>query len=199
MNPARALREFGLRVIVPFQWLFVRLSKPFSLPLVIIALVYFFLVFPALVNWLIPKLISFPLSAAHNHLETILSGHSGFWYKAASIFLAIVFLDIILIASALMTLAVAIAGILLSHLLAGQFYLHYRRFRAKPIEPPVPVGPLRSAASETRAPDPTNPLAMYKRIGIILSGGGAKGAYQPGAMKAIHDFLEEHNAHDKVR
>ncbi len=37
------------------------------------------------------------------------------------------------------------------------------------------------------------------RIGIILAGGGAKGAYQAGALKAIHEFLEANNALDKVR
>lgn len=37
------------------------------------------------------------------------------------------------------------------------------------------------------------------RIGIILAGGGAKGAYQAGAMKAIYEFLEANNALDRVR
>jgi NTE family protein len=37
------------------------------------------------------------------------------------------------------------------------------------------------------------------RIGIILAGGGAKGAFQAGAMKAIYEFLEENNGLDKVK
>jgi predicted acylesterase/phospholipase RssA len=37
------------------------------------------------------------------------------------------------------------------------------------------------------------------RIGLILAGGGAKGAYQAGAMKGIHEFLEKSNVLDKVR
>lgn len=37
------------------------------------------------------------------------------------------------------------------------------------------------------------------RIGIINAGGGAKGAYQAGALKAIYEFLEENNALDKVK
>jgi predicted acylesterase/phospholipase RssA len=44
-----------------------------------------------------------------------------------------------------------------------------------------------------------NPLDAYHSIGIILSGGGAKGAYQAGALKAIHQFLTLHDAHHKVR
>ena len=37
------------------------------------------------------------------------------------------------------------------------------------------------------------------RIGLILSGGGAKGVYQAGAMKAIHEFLESYGALGKVK
>lgn len=36
-------------------------------------------------------------------------------------------------------------------------------------------------------------------IGIILGGGGAKGAYQAGALKAIYEFLQSYNALGKVK
>ena len=39
----------------------------------------------------------------------------------------------------------------------------------------------------------------HKKIGIILAGGGAKGAYQAGAMKAIYEFLNEHKALENVK
>ncbi len=45
----------------------------------------------------------------------------------------------------------------------------------------------------------SNTLDRYNSIGIILAGGGAKGAYQAGALKAIYDFLSKHDAHHKVR
>lgn len=38
----------------------------------------------------------------------------------------------------------------------------------------------------------------FRRIGLVLSGGGAKGIYQAGAMRAIHDFLAEHDSLDAV-
>ena len=38
-----------------------------------------------------------------------------------------------------------------------------------------------------------------ERIGIILAGGGAQGAYQAGALKAIHEFLRDYNALHKVK
>src|SRR5207245_2621844 len=42
-----------------------------------------------------------------------------------------------------------------------------------------------------------NPLARYQSIGIILAGGGAKGAYQAGALKAINKFLRNNDALSK--
>jgi hypothetical protein len=36
-------------------------------------------------------------------------------------------------------------------------------------------------------------------IGIILPGGGARGVYQAGALKAVYDFLRDYNALGKVR
>jgi predicted acylesterase/phospholipase RssA len=41
-------------------------------------------------------------------------------------------------------------------------------------------------------------LDQYRRIGIVLAGGGAKGAYQAGAMRAIWEYLEEHGALQRV-
>lgn len=62
-------------------------------------------------------------------------------------------------------------------------------------------GPPRMTVHAPAAPRPgAGPLlARYQRIGIILAGGGAKGAYQAGAMRAIWEFLEEHSALDRVR
>ena len=37
-----------------------------------------------------------------------------------------------------------------------------------------------------------------KRIGIVLAGGGASGAYQAGALKAIYEFLRDYEVLDKV-
>jgi NTE family protein len=47
--------------------------------------------------------------------------------------------------------------------------------------------------------DRQNPLRRFSRIGIILAGGGAKGAYQAGALTAIYEFLDVHKAHAKVQ
>jgi predicted acylesterase/phospholipase RssA len=180
------------RVLVPFHWLFVRLPRPFTLPLVVFLLLYFFLLFPALVSGLGYLLVSFLALVARNNP---LSNQPGIWPTILTVIAGIVLLDINLIASALITLSLAIVGILFSHWLAGRFYKIYRHFRAKAFRPHVPLGP----RSNHIAKDADNPLAKYKRIGIILSGGGAKGAYQAGAMRAIYEFLEEYDAHKNVQ
>lgn len=89
------------------------------------------------------------------------------------------------------------AGLAVAALLAGALLASYnlaavlyRRIRPRPavrVHPPVDA-----------TPGDGSRLDGFRRIGIILAGGGAKGAYQAGAMKAIHEFLEEHGALDRV-
>jgi NTE family protein len=68
--------------------------------------------------------------------------------------------------------------------------LVYRRTRSRPeVASVVLTEPERGTGTR---------LDQFKRIGIVLAGGGAKGAYQAGAMRAIHEFLEENNALDRV-
>jgi NTE family protein len=58
-----------------------------------------------------------------------------------------------------------------------------------------------AAAIPHRPQEPAhgNRLDNVKKIGIVLAGGGAKGAFQAGAMKAIYRFLAENNALHKVK
>ena len=48
-------------------------------------------------------------------------------------------------------------------------------------------------------PAGTSALGRYDRIGIILAGGGAKGAYQAGSLAAVHGFLDRRGALGNVR
>jgi len=82
--------------------------------------------------------------------------------------------------------ALFVLGLILSYNLAALFY---RATRGTP----------RVAVHEPARRRPTvHPLMKYKRIGLILAGGGAKGAYQAGAMRAIWEFLEDQGALDRV-
>ncbi len=192
----RILKLFSRRVLIPFDWLLVRLPLEFSIPLLLVAALYFFCFFPAVVQIVIPWILlkigacvtsmgEFALSQNPNRLARI----------AAALGVAAV-LTLTPIISSLMTILIAVAGIWLSHYVAGHSYRIYRRLFTAPVEVPQPVLPGRVTE---RAPETTNPLERYRKIGIILSGGGAKGAYQAGAMKAIYEFLEENNAHSKVQ
>lgn len=49
-------------------------------------------------------------------------------------------------------------------------------------------------SSRTGALPAASPLGRYNRIGLILAGGGAKGAYQAGALAAVHGFLSNRGA-----
>ncbi len=66
--------------------------------------------------------------------------------------------------------------------------------RFKPV--PYTAGPPQIPKE---APNPHDPLRNIRRIGLVLAGGGAKGAYQAGAMKAIYRFLARHDALGRVR
>lgn len=84
--------------------------------------------------------------------------------------------------------AILIICVLLSY--NGAAWLH-RKLRWRPrvyVHPP-----------ELPTPGKGHRLDKFKKIGIILAGGGAKGAYQAGALKAIYEFLEENNALEKVK
>lgn len=188
------------RVLVPFQWLFVRLPRAFTLPLVVIAFLYFFLIFPLLVNGsnqviltIQQKMIGVQSASTFitEHLIRLWESELG-WPR---VMMGAVVVVSSIIASAVVTLLLALFGILYSYWAAGRIYELYRRRSVKHIKSPTPVGPRANGSSGQT----DNPLAEFNRIGIILSGGGAKGAYQAGAMQAIYEFLEQHDAHHKVQ
>jgi len=58
---------------------------------------------------------------------------------------------------------------------------------------------IRVAGPQPERPGTGTALRDVQRIGIILAGGGAKGAYQAGALRAVHEFLEANGALDRVR
>jgi NTE family protein len=83
------------------------------------------------------------------------------------------------------------------------------RGRRKPADAPaaLPVGLAQTPAPEQPAPGPSDAVAAtpagdfkdIKKIGIVLAGGGAKGAFQAGAMKALYQLLADNNALSKVQ
>ena len=80
-------------------------------------------------------------------------------------------------------------GLVLAWNLAGLFYRLTR---------PLPRVTIHAPTPRSTAVTPSAVLAPYQRIGLILAGGGAKGAYQAGSMRAVWEFLEAHGALDRV-
>jgi predicted acylesterase/phospholipase RssA len=187
-----------------FRWSFRRLPPAFTASLIVIAAFYFVLLYPLLVYRFAPWLLQLPARAAHHQFNFGSVSQMGRPGAVA----ATAYHHVLDIISALLTLAIASAGVVVSHGLACLFYRGWRglaqRLRPSPITLKV-VPPKSQPAGESAAsgganvPPARNPLARFERIGIILAGGGAKGAYQAGAMKAIYEFLEEHGAHGKVK
>jgi NTE family protein len=167
-----------------YQWVLKRLPKPFSIPLIIFLALYFLFVFPFLAVRAVPKVeqyISKKVPAVSIPRPALLD------IENYSVVGGIV--------SAILIMVIVVLGVLVSYGLAA---LLYRVIRGKPMKRLTlyPPSPLPSPAQDALEP---NPLDQYERIGIILAGGGAKGAYQAGAMQAIYEFLEEHHALHKVR
>lgn len=172
------------------------LPPAFTLPLIAAAGTYFLFLFPLLVYKIVPLYVLGPL------IKSIATSFGGGEIPDDTT-TGMCVLAFIYLLSATVTLVLAAAGLLVSYITAGQCYQLYRlleRFYVRNVlkrsRMTDPVLPLTKSPGEGDGED--NPLASYKRIGIILSGGGAKGAYQAGAMKAVYEFIEEHGMHRKV-
>jgi predicted acylesterase/phospholipase RssA len=95
-------------------------------------------------------------------------------------------------------LAMIFFAVLTSYNLAAVIYRKIRRHPPKKayLHPPASAEP--GAGEVFKKFMKRNEIKDLK-IGLVLAGGGAKGAYQAGAMKGIYEFLEKNNVLDKVR
>ena len=173
-------------VSILYQWIIVRLPRRFSIPMVILLVAYFAFAFPLLVLHGVPR--------AERYLSGKVPNYS--IPRPAFLHIPVSYSVVSGIISALLIIVVAVLGILVSYAMAAIFY---RLVRGKPMTRLKLHDPSARPTAPEGAADGRNPLAQYERIGIILAGGGAKGAYQAGAMQAIYEFLEKHQALHKVR
>ena len=173
-------------LIVLYQWILIRLPRRFSIPMVALLVFYFAIAFPLLVLHAVPLAEKYVNDRVPNYS---IPGRGLFGIPED-------YSVVGGIASAILIIAVAVLGVLLSYGLAAIFY---RIVRGRPMKRLKLYDPSLLPQMPTDAVDKKNPLAKYERIGIILAGGGAKGAYQAGAMQAIYEFLEKNQALHKVR
>jgi predicted acylesterase/phospholipase RssA len=156
-----------------YQWLFLRFSRRFSLAFVAAFAAYLCVPFPFFAESILPWLIAWRPS-----------GIAGSAWDALN-------LDVVL--TGLVVVALVAVGFLAALWTATALY------RLLPPRPASwhaarPRAPTRVAAAVA-----AEPLGRYQRLGIILAGGGAKGAYQAGALDALHRFLAERGALGSVR
>jgi NTE family protein len=98
------------------------------------------------------------------------------------------------ILAAMIVVAVYFAGLLVAYNLSVLIHSIFARYGSNPVRAPEvrPHRPTPQSAASDR-------FRNVDKIGIVLAGGGAKGAFQAGAMKGIYRFLAEHDALDKVK
>jgi NTE family protein len=166
-----------------FKWLFFRLPWPFAVTFALISVVWIFIGFhlphlltERILTYLIPQDIpkqQVPIWQAVLHPDPIS--------------------DLVAVVYALVSLASFVIGFLFAYNVAA--YVNRWAFKLSAKQPNNP--PVRPIPNEKRTPH--SPFSQSDRIGIVLAGGGAKGAYQAGALTAIYEFLDQHHALGNVK
>ena len=155
---------------LPYQGLLLRLSPRFSLPSGLAFLAWLLFAFPWLAKRLTPRIAVHP-------------GFVPAWIWEA--------LNLGAVAAAVVTLALVGVGLLMGLWVGTAAYR---------LLPPRPVAWFRPGeAPVPPSPTGTAPLGRHRKIGVILAGGGAKGAYQAGALTALHRFLRSREALGSVK
>lgn len=202
----RRVKEFPGQFLYIVNMLRRGLSPTFYVPLMILtsAFVGSFIFSYLFLLIVIPAVVMF---LAVGGLSLLSTSGSGNFDAVDLVILAVAGLLylITLAVTVFVPLLVFVYGIMFCYSAAAKFHQFCRWLRRRYLRRVVtrehvtaPVLPGPPATASAGGEGGENPLAHYHRIGIILAGGGAKGAYQAGAMKAIYEFLEEHGAHDKV-
>ncbi|HEV7857497.1 MAG TPA: patatin-like phospholipase family protein [Pyrinomonadaceae bacterium] len=166
-----------------YRWIWKRLPRKFSITLLVLSLLHILALFPVMVigvslgfGWILNTWLP-----RHNFKSPVLD------------FMLVVFTPPFFSVAILLC---ALLGFLICYWVSVYFYRITRKHNLGHLKIHPPVLPAFVTEVERRD---DNPLKRFESIGIILAGGGAKGAYQAGAMKAIYQFLDKHEAHHKVR
>jgi NTE family protein len=155
------------------KWLFWRLPRPFSATFLLISVLWAVFGFHYLHRFAdhVRKILDLP-SASEGGLPS----------------------DFVGLAYAAVSLLSFIIGFLVAYDLSALVNKLHFRLLPKPIKYPLGFVPIPFEKHAARVP-----FSKSTRIGIVLAGGGAKGAYQAGAMKAIYEFLDSRSALGNVK
>src|SRR5690242_20721207 len=170
-------------VLSAFKWFFARLPLAFSLPFGLISLWWVFFGFRLLNDTWVKPGEAMLAGLVESHLPGATGSPLG--ASLGEFFQAVVVIVLFL------------AGLLIAYNAAALVNWIIVILKLKPV--PYPDGPPQvpqpaTATGSASGDSSGDPLAHVNRIGLVLAGGGAKGAHQAGAMKAIYRFLAQHNA-----
>jgi predicted acylesterase/phospholipase RssA len=166
-----------------------RLPWKFTVPFALLLVLWLFFVALLFDRYGVSQITDLLFSLFGYKLPSLKEPASGFVYPK---------LLIRLIVDSLVSLAIVAIAVITSYNLAA---LIYRRIRK---HPPGKASVHAPTSSESGSDETIKKFTERYRIedlsiGLILAGGGAKGAYQAGALKAIYEFLEKNNALDRVK
>lgn len=155
-----------------YTWLFKRLPLGYSFGLILFLTLYYAFLFPLLTYYVGPRVVA------------RLVGLEGLGEATLNRF------GLVPIFSALLTVVFCAAGPIAANLPAAWLYARFRR----------KTGRTFKMASASPSKEPAKGLIRNDaRIGIVLAGGGAKGAYQAGALKGLFEFLKREEALGQVQ
>jgi predicted acylesterase/phospholipase RssA len=173
MNPLK-------NAVALFTWIFVRLPLLFSIPFSGLSLWWIFGGFRRLndavavpASDLVASIIGSKLPQAGR--DFVILNLGAFFHAAITILLFAL-------------------GFLVAYNVSALINVIGLRLKAKP-ERFVAGPPITPSALA----DSTTPFSKVNKIGIVLAGGGAKGSFQAGSMKAIYNYLSKHGALGKVK
>jgi NTE family protein len=208
---------FIASTFAPFKWLF-RLPWSFSIPFVLISLAWMLYGFDH---------INTPITG-HLH-NAVTRSAQAVAYSAQHLLPTLIgqsLVDAVQLKSldqftySLITTFVFLAGLAIAYNLAAAVnlavvWLNWKPTRDDLMRPQVlaaaaagwqatdeglgAIVPIDGGENAPAAAIGDNPLTKIESIGIVLSGGGAKGAFQAGAMRAIYEFLDQCGALSKVK
>lgn len=170
-------------ITTALKWLFFRLPWPFSITFALISLAWALFGFHYAYHH-----VAVPLGSIFNSsFKLLLHGAMPSW-------LADFVGGIDGLIFAIVTLVCFIVGFIVAYDIAALVNLLASAVPPKPLKYPPGFAPVPSENNPVRPP-----FDGSTRIGIVLAGGGAKGAYQAGAIRAIYEFLESRGALGNVR
>jgi predicted acylesterase/phospholipase RssA len=162
-----------------FGWIFFRLPLAFSIVFTALSLFWMFYGFKYLKDLLTLPLETAATSFLKSELPSFIANplignlNELFW--------------------ALLVIILFSLGLLISYNLAALVNWIVITLKLKPIPYPVGIPQIPAPGSSV------NNKFNEAKIGIVFAGGGAKGAFQAGAMRAIYHYLDECNALEKVK